>query len=90
MAHAIITGPINVPVFLADGTEVDVRPDVVYVDTPEQAAEVAHLIGEYHVAPTTPEHPLFVGQEANFEYVPPEEFKGYQAHESNVFVESGN
>lgn len=56
MSHAVITGPIRGSVFLADGTEVDVRPDVVFVDTPEAAAEVAHLIGERHAADGHPGH----------------------------------
>jgi hypothetical protein len=46
--HAVLTGPIRADVTLADGTVVDVRPDVVYVDSPEQAAEVAFLIGEHY------------------------------------------
>lgn len=45
--HAVLTGPIKGPVRLADGSVVDVTPPVVYVDTPEQAAEVAHAIGRH-------------------------------------------
>jgi hypothetical protein len=56
MTHAILTGPIRRTLTLADGTEVDVRPDVVYVDTPEQAAEVADLIGQHHADRGHPWH----------------------------------
>lgn len=56
MTHAVLTGPIRGTVTLADGTEVDVRPGVVMVDTPEQAAEVAHLIGERYAAEGHPMH----------------------------------
>lgn len=56
MSHAVLTGPIRGTVTLADGTVVDVRELVVYVDTPEQAAEVAHLIGERYAAEGHPGH----------------------------------
>jgi hypothetical protein len=56
MTHAVITGPIKGTVTLADGTVVDVRPDVVYVDTPEQAAEVAHQIGLRYAKDGHPAH----------------------------------
>lgn len=56
MTHAVLTGPIKGTVTLADGTVVDVKPDVVYVDTPEQAAEVAHLVGERYAAEGHPAH----------------------------------
>jgi len=46
--HAILTGPITGLVRLPDGSEVDVTPALVYVDSPEQAAEVAHQIGLAH------------------------------------------
>lgn len=45
--HAVITGPIKGPVQLADGTQVDVSAPIVYVDSIEQAAEVAHAIGQH-------------------------------------------
>jgi hypothetical protein len=44
MTHAVLTGPIRGTVTLVDGTVVDVKPDVVYVDSSEQAGEVAHRI----------------------------------------------
>lgn len=46
--HAVLTGPISGPVRLSDGSEVDVTPGVVYADSPEQAAEIAHAIGLAH------------------------------------------
>lgn len=45
--HALLTGPIQGPVRLADGTEVDVTPGVIYLDSAEEAAEVAHAIGQH-------------------------------------------
>jgi hypothetical protein len=54
--HAVLTGPIRGTVTLADGTEVDVRPNVVYVDTPEQAREVADLIGARYAKEGHPHH----------------------------------
>lgn len=56
MTHAVFTGPIRGTVTLADGTVVDVRPDMVHLDSPEQAAEVAHLIGERYAAEGHPMH----------------------------------
>ena len=56
MTHAVLTGPIKGTVTLADGTVVDVKPAVVYVDTPDQAAEVAHLVGERYAAEGHPAH----------------------------------
>jgi hypothetical protein len=45
--HALLTGPIKGPVRLADGSEVDVTPDVLWVDSQEEAAEIAHAIGKH-------------------------------------------
>lgn len=45
MTHAVITGPIRGTVTLSDGTVVDVKPDVVFVDSADAAAEVAQQIG---------------------------------------------
>lgn len=56
MPHAIITGPIQGDVRLADGTVVDVSPPVVYVETKAEADEVAHLIGERHQSEGHPWH----------------------------------
>lgn len=56
MSHAVITGPISGSVILADGTEVDVSPDVVMVDSPDRAAEIAHLIGRRHADEGHPHH----------------------------------
>lgn len=54
--HAVLVGPIRTDLTLSDGTVVDVRPDVVYVDTPEQAAEVAFLVGEHYARRGHPGH----------------------------------
>lgn len=56
MTHALYTGPIRRVLTLADGTEVDVRPDVVLLDTPEQVAEVADLIGRHYAERGHPHH----------------------------------
>jgi hypothetical protein len=62
-----MTGPITGTVTLEDGTEVDVSPDFAMVDSPEQAAEVAHLIalryqGEGHPGHDA-DHPFVYQQE---------------------------
>ncbi len=56
MSHAVLTGPIKGTVTLADGTVIDVKPDLVLVDSPEQAAEVAHLVGQRYAAEGHPAH----------------------------------
>lgn len=43
--HVVLTGPMSGSVTLADGSTVDVGPREIEVDSPEKAAEVAHLIG---------------------------------------------
>jgi len=47
-SHALFTGPIRDDIELEDGTVVDVRPGVVYLDTPEQVQEVSHKIGLWY------------------------------------------
>ncbi len=54
--HVVLVGPIRGDVTLADGTVVDVRPDPVYVDSAEKAAEVAHLVAQRYVAEGHPSH----------------------------------
>lgn len=56
MPHAVVTGPVQGSIHLSDGTDLDVSPAVVIVETAEQAAEVAHLIGERHQAQGHPWH----------------------------------
>lgn len=56
MTHAVLTGAIKGTVTLADGTVVDVKPQVVYVDTHEQALEVAHLVGKRYAEEGHPSH----------------------------------
>lgn len=63
MTHAILTGPITGAVVLDDGTRVDVSPQIVYVDTLEQALEVADLVGREYAANGHPE------VDGDFEYV---------------------
>lgn len=49
--HALYTGNtrrFGNRVQLEDGTEVDVAPDVIWLDSMEEAAEVAHAIGLAH------------------------------------------
>jgi hypothetical protein len=44
--HVVVVGPhIRGYVQLADGTQVDVSPDVIEVDTLEQAKEISHQVG---------------------------------------------
>lgn len=66
--HAVLTGPIRGTVTLASGEEIDVRPDLITVDTPEKAAEVAHLIGQRYAAEGHPLH----DPDAPFLYQPKE------------------
>lgn len=49
--HAVLTGDtrrFGNSVTLLDGREVDTAPAVIYLDSEEDAAEVAHLIGLGH------------------------------------------
>lgn len=48
--HVLLTGPIRGTVTKADGTEVDVTPGVIAVDSVEEAEEISFLIGEHFVA----------------------------------------
>jgi hypothetical protein len=54
--HAVLVGPIRGTVTLEDGTEVDVRPAVVYVDTLAQAHEVADKVGARYAREGHPDH----------------------------------
>lgn len=63
MTHIVLTGPITGSVVLADGTKVDVSPQVVEVASPEQAAELADLIARDYEANGHPE------VDGDFEYV---------------------
>lgn len=56
MTHAVLVGPIKREFTLSDGTVVDTRPDVVYLDTPEQAAELADLVGQHYETNGHPDH----------------------------------
>lgn len=42
--HVVITGPLTGTVQLEDGSIVDVTANEIEVDSPEKAAEVAHLV----------------------------------------------
>lgn len=54
--HAVLTGPIQATLTLSDGTAVDVTPGLVFVETPEHAAELADLIGEHYARYGHPHH----------------------------------
>lgn len=76
--HVLLTGPIRGSVVLADGTTVDVTPGEVYLDSPEAAAEAAHLIGERYQAEG---HPDFLANpDVDFVHVPRPEFSDYEPH----------
>lgn len=50
--HVLLTGDtrrFGNRVILADGTRVDVTEDLIEVESPELAAEIAHAIGQAHV-----------------------------------------
>lgn len=77
--HVVLTGPIKGSVTLADGTTVDVGDPHVVMSSPEQAAEVAHLValryvaeGHPHDVETDPETGELV--QRPFDYQPPSEF----------------
>lgn len=70
--HIVMTGPVKKTFVLSNGVEVDTRPDLVYLDTQEEAAELAKLIGEYHADPQTPTHPDH-DEETPFVYTPTEQ-----------------
>lgn len=53
--HVVLTGPITGTVQLDDGSYVDVSPTAVEVDSPEQAAELAHKIGLRYAAEGHPD-----------------------------------
>lgn len=59
MSHALITGPIKGAVVLPDGTEVDVTPEVILLDTLEEAQAVAHAIGLAYTENGHPKDPTF-------------------------------
>lgn len=52
--HVLLTGPIKGTVELEDGTVVDVTPPVIAVSD-DQAAEIAHRIGERYAAEGHPD-----------------------------------
>lgn len=55
--HAIFTGPIKATELkLSDGTVIDVRPDIIYVDSQEKADEVAHHIALHYLVNGHPDH----------------------------------
>lgn len=57
MSHAVLTGPIKGSVTLDDGTEIDVSPALITVETPEQAAEVAEKVGQRYATEGHPNVP---------------------------------
>lgn len=63
--HIVLTGPITGTVTLEDGTVVNVNDNVVAADNPEQAAEIAHLVGQRYADEGHPQVP------EGFVYEPP-------------------
>lgn len=49
-SHAVLTGPIQGLVTLADGTVVNATPDVVYFDSLDQAHDAADKIAKHYKA----------------------------------------
>lgn len=47
--HVLLTGPVRGTVTKADGSVVDVTPEVIEFDTKDEAEEVAFLVGERFV-----------------------------------------
>jgi len=54
--HAVFVGPIKGEVTLKGGKVVDVSPDVVLVDSIEEAQAVAEAVSERYVAEGHPQH----------------------------------
>lgn len=78
--HVVLTGPIKGTVTLQDGTEIDVRPIEIFVDTLDEAEEVAHLIGERYAAEGHPSHDP--GDE--FVHIAHPKFASYKPHAANL------
>lgn len=80
--HVVLTGPIQGTVTLQDGTVVDVSPVGVPAATPEQADEIAHLVGLRYAAEGHPDD-VEVDEETGekvqreFAYEAPEQFTDY-------------
>jgi hypothetical protein len=47
--HLVLTGPVSGIMTLADGTQVNVTPEIVALRSPDDVAELSHLIGMQHV-----------------------------------------
>lgn len=76
--HVLLTGPISGTVELSDGTTVDVSAPFIEVSD-DQAAEIAHRIGERYAAeghPDDVERDEETGEmrQVPFVYIPPAEF----------------
>ena len=54
--HVVVTGPARGAVTLEDGTTYDVSADVIEVESPDHAEEVADLIGRKFEAEGHPDH----------------------------------
>lgn len=65
-SHAVITGPIQSLITLEDGTVVNASPDVIYLETYEQALDAADKIGKHY---ETNGHPDDIEQDENGNYV---------------------
>lgn len=79
--HVVLTGPITGTVQLEDGTVVDVSAPFIEVSD-DQAAEIAHRIGERYAAeghPDDVERDEETGEmvQVPFVYIPPDEFAGH-------------
>jgi hypothetical protein len=68
--HAVVTGPILGSVVTADGRAVDVSEAVIEVESPAEAAEVAHLIALRYHAEGHPTNPGFRYEFADLGRVP--------------------
>lgn len=87
--HVVLTGPIKGRLFLADGTPYDVSDYAVPVESPEHAAELAHLIGLHYEAEGHPDDVEWDEDEGAlvqrpFVYDKPPEFADYEPHADNT------
>lgn len=75
--HAVFVGPIKGEVTIKGGKVIDVSPDVVLVDSVEEAQQVADAVGERYANEGHPQH-MYTG--VPFKHDKAQSKKNYTAH----------
>ncbi len=93
-SHVVLTGPIKGRITLADGTPYDVNAYAVPVESPEHAAELAHLVSLHYEAEGHPDDIEYDEESGDmvqrpFVYERSDEFKGYKPHADNRRLKKG-